>query len=334
MPRLSVLLPCRDAEAYLGQAMRCLEAQTYRDFEVVAVDDGSTDETAALLASWSSRDPRVQLLSPGRVGLVEALRLGTAHCSGDLLARFDADDLAQPTRFAEQIGYLDARPRVAAVGTRIRYFPWERVGWGARRYQTWLNRLSEPDELARDIFVECPVAHPSMMIRRESLARVGGYRANGWPEDYDLVLRLHAGGARLANVPRVLHFWRETDGRASRTDPRYSREAFLRCKIEFLRRGALKSRREVRIWGAGVVGKGLARALRSSGIEVAAFYDIDPRRIGQEVHGAPVLDIGEVARRRDAYLLVAVGAAGARELIRAELTAAGFCEPADYRVVA
>lgn len=334
MPRLSVLLPCRDAAAYLDQAIRCLEAQTYRDYEVVAVDDGSTDGSTAILERWAARDRRVRLLSPGRVGLVDALRLGSAHCRGDLVARFDADDLARPTRFAEQLEYLDSRPQVAAVGSRVRYFPRERVGWGARRYQEWLNRLGEPEHLARDIFVECPVAHPSMVIRLEELTRVGGYRANGWPEDYDLILRLHAGGAKLANLPRVLHYWRETDGRASRTDSRYSREAFWSCKIEFLRRGPLEGRREVAIWGAGTVGKEVARMLRTAGIEVVAFFDIDPRKIGQEVHGAPVLNVGEVVHLRDTYLLVAVGAAGARELIRGQLAAAGLDEPGDYRVVA
>jgi glycosyltransferase involved in cell wall biosynthesis len=329
-----VLLPCRDTAEHLPQAIRSLRLQTFRDFEVVAVDDGSTDETGELLERWAARDPRVRVVHTARSGLAEALKAGSALCRGELLARADADDVAHPRRFAQQIEWLDARPDVSAVGTHVRYFPWEHVGWGARRYQSWLNELSEPETLARDIFIECPIAHPTLMIRRSAFEDVGGYRVNGWPEDYDLVLRLHLAGARLANVPHVLHFWREGEARASRNDRRYSADAFRRCKIHYLRRSLLSGRDSVTIWGAGRVGKAFARALAGEGVRVRRFFDIDPRKIGREVHGAPVLDASRVAPGRDAYLLVAVGAAGARQLIRERLAAAGFRELEDYCCVA
>jgi glycosyltransferase involved in cell wall biosynthesis len=333
-PRLSVLLPCRDAAEHLPQAIRGLQLQTYSEFEVVAVNDGSADDTAEILERWSARDDRVRVLHLERVGLAEALAAGSEQCRSEMLARADADDVAHPRRFARQLELLSARPDVMAVGTQVRYFPWEKVGWGARRYQNWLNGLSEPECLARDIFVECPIAHPTLMVRRSALDDVGGYRVNGWPEDYDLVLRLHLAGARLANVDRVLHFWREGDERVSRNDPRYSPEAFRRCKVHYLRKGILAERGWVNLWGAGRVGKDFARALREGGIEVRAFFDIDPKKVGQQVHGAPVYDARHIGGHRDGYLLVVVGAAGARELIRAQLQALGFQEARDFCCVA
>ncbi len=333
-PRLSVLLPCRDAAEHLPQAIRSLSLQTWRDFEVVAVDDGSSDDTGELLERWAARDPRVRVVHRQRSGLAGALAVGSSLCRGELIARADADDVAHPRRFAQQIEWLDARPDVAAVGTHVRYFPRDRVGWGARRYERWLNELSEPESLARDMFVECPIAHPTLMIRRSAFVEIGGYRVNGWPEDYDLLLRLHLSGARLANVPQVLHFWREGGARASRTDPRYSADAFRRCKIHYLRRSRLADHDSVTIWGAGRVGKAFARALNAAGLRVRRFFDIDPRKIGQEIHGAPVLDAARVDPGRDRYLLVAVGAAGARGLIRETLAVAGFREPDDFCCVA
>ena len=151
---------------------------------------------------------------------------------------------------------------------------------------------------------------------------------------HDLVLRLHTSGAQLANVPRVLHFWREGSHRMSRTDPRYAPDAFRRCKIHYLRAGLLEGRDVVNIWGAGRVGKDFARALADAGVRVANFFDIDPRKIGQEIHGAAVRPVDEAPRRRTEYLLVAVGAPGAREMIREELAAAGYEEPLDYCCVA
>ncbi len=329
-----MLLPCRNAAQHLPQAIRSLQLQTHRDFEVVAVDDGSRDQTPALLERWAAHDERVRPVHLDGVGLAEALRAGSELCAGSLIARVDADDVAHPRRLAEQIALMSRRPELAAVGTHVRYFPWERVGWGARRYQRWLNGLAEPESLARDMFVECPIAHPTLMIRRAALDGVGGYRANGWPEDYDLILRLHSAGAQMANVPRVLHFWRERDGRASRRDPRYSADAFRRCKIHFLHQGRLRGHESVGIWGAGRVGKAFARSLAEHGVRVRDFFDIDPRKIGQRIDGARVRDAREVGDFSEGYLLVAVGSNGARELIRAELAERGMREPSDYRCVA
>ena len=334
VPRISVLMPCRDAAEHLPQAIRSLSQQTFRDFDVIAVNDGSLDDTGTELERWASRDSRVRVIHENRKGLAEALRSGSELCRGELLARADADDVVHPRRFAEQLELLDGRPDVAAVGTHVRYFPWESIGVGARRYQRWLNGLSEPESLARDVFVECPIAHPTLMVRRAVFEQVGGYRANGWPEDYDLVLRLHNSGARLANLPRIRHYWREREDRASRTDPRYSADSFRRCKIHHLRESILRNRDAVSIWGAGRVGKDFARALADQGVRVTRFFDIDPRKIGQEIYGAPVHRAGEISRFRGEYLLVIVGAPGARGLIREQLAAAGLQEPRDFRCVA
>lgn len=328
------MLPCRNAARHLGQAIEGLRRQTVGDFEVIAVDDGSTDRTGSILERWAAEDGRVRVVQTEGLGVAEALRVGSEMCRGELVARADADDLTHPCRFGDQIELLDANPNVAAVGTHVRYFPREAVGWGARRYQSWLNGLVDPESLVRDMFVECPIAHPTLMARRDAFEAVGGYQAKGWPEDYDLILRFHAAGAGLANVPRVRLFWRESGERASRTDPNYSAEAFRRCKVHYLHRCLPQSRAAVYVWGAGRVGKAFARAVESGGAKLRGFFDIDPRKIGQTIYGAPVLDAAEAGRRRDAYLLVAVGAPGARALIRDELRAAGLEEPRDYRCVA
>lgn len=333
-PRLSVLLPCRDAAEHLPQAMRSLQVQTFRDFEVLAVNDGSRDTTGELLESWGAKDDRVRVVHLERVGLAGALQESARLSRGELLARADADDVAHPRRFAEQVEFLSAHPAISAIGTHVRYFPHEEVGWGARRYQGWLNGLSDPESVARDVFVECPIAHPTLMVRRSAFEQVDGYRVNGWPEDYDLILRLHVAGARLANLPRVLHYWREGNDRASRTDPRYAPDAFRGCKIHYLRQSCLQGHNAVNIWGAGRVGKDFARALIDEGIEIRGFFDIDPRKIGQRIYDAPVWDAHDVIRHADTYLLVAVGAAGAREFIREQLDEAGFKEPQDYRCMA
>lgn len=354
MSRVSILMPCRDAAAHLDATITSIRAQDYTDYEVVAVDDGSTDDTFRQLTEWSRDDRRVRVLQTGGRGLVAALATGLAAARGELVARMDADDLAEPERLEKQVALMERDPRIAACGTGIRYFPRDQVQAGARRYEAWINALHTSHEIARDIFIECPIPHPTLMIRRHVLLGVGGYRELGWPEDYDLVLRVWAAGYRMAKLPDVLLHWRESPDRASRTDLRYAEVEFRRIKIFFLQRTLLAGGRDAIVWGAGPIGKTFARELAQAGTRIRAFVDIDPRKIGQEIHDVPVLGPGHVVdflrdlaadragagdgadrpNAQNPLILAAVGQEGAREEIRAECRRQGLVEMDDFVAVA
>ncbi|UCF39546.1 MAG: glycosyltransferase [Gemmatimonadota bacterium] len=331
-PRLSVLLPCRNTAPTLEAAAASLSAQTFADFEVVAVDDGSDDGTPDLLAAWAARDGRIHPVRTPPRGIVAALRTAAARAEGELLARMDADDIAKPARLERQVAYLDARPDVAACGTRVRYIPRRLVRDGARRYERWINDVVSPDDIERDLFVECPIPHPTLLVRRGAFARAGGYRDTEWPEDYDLVLRLWATGERMGKVPEVLLEWREGEDRLSRTDPRYAEEAFRRCKVHYLARRI--GGRPVVVWGAGPVGKAFARTLQAARQHVIAFVELDRRKLGQTIHDALVIHPSDLKQYRSAYVVGAVGSPEARAEIRAALAAAGFREPEECCAVA
>jgi glycosyltransferase involved in cell wall biosynthesis len=332
-PKISVLLPCRNVDAVLEDAAVSLRVQTLSDFEVVAVDDGSTDCTWQFLLDWAASDPRVRPLHAAGRGIAAALATAQAYARGELIARMDADDIADPGRLEAQAHLLQTHPKLAGCGTHVRYFPRSELRQGALRYEAWLNGLRSADAVAREIFVECPIAHPTLMLRRSALLAVGGYREMGWPEDYDLVLRLWATGHRLAVVPEVLLHWRDSPERASRRDPRYEPAAFRRCKVHFLAR-TLAAGREIVVWGAGRVGKAFARELVAQGVPLRAFVDLDPRKIGQEVHGVEVVAPDRIDRFRDAFAVAAVGSPGARAEIRQALDQAGWVELRDYCAVA
>lgn len=331
---VSVLLPVRDAREHLPACIASLEGQTWTDFEVVAVDDASCDGSRALLDAWARRDPRVRVLEgPGR-GLVAALEAGRVACRGRWLARMDADDIAAPERLRRQLALVERKPELTGCGSLVEYFPPGNVQGGARRYQRWLNGLVEPGAIERDMFVECPLAHPTFFLRADRVEAVGGYRDRGWPEDYDLILRLWAAGARFAKVPEVLLRWREGPGRLSRLAEAYSEDAFRRCKAHFLARTLLRERDGAVVWGSGPVGKAFALALKREGVTLRAFVDLSPRKIGQEIHGAPVVAPEDVDRFRGAFCVAAVGQPGARAEIRSALAAAGWRETKDFCAVA
>lgn len=328
-PRVSVLLPVRDARGTLAEALQSLLAQDLGALEVVLVDDGSTDGSADLArAVWP--DDRLRVLTPGRVGLVTALNTGLDACRAELVARMDADDVCAPARLRLQVQHLDEHPEVSVVGCLVRCFAARGLEGGYTRYEAWINGLRSHDDMVREIFIESPLAHPSVVYRRAAIVGLGGYRDLGWPEDYDLWLRAARAGLRLDKVPEVLLSWRDEPDRTSRRNPAYSAEAILRCKAHHLAAGPLATARPVVIWGAGPIGARLARALRGRGVTISAFVDIDPRKVGRSRGGASIIPPAALAFLERPFVVAAVGAAGARALIREHLVAGGLVEGADF----
>lgn len=334
-PSVSVLLPVRDAEGTLAECLDSLAAQTFTDYEIVAVDDGSCDASPQLLRRHAASDPRLRVVAAPRSGLVAALNSGLARCRAPFVARMDADDVASPRRLELQAERLEAEPAITVLGCRVSLLsPPGFANAGMRAYVAWQNSLLDPAAIVRDLWVESPLVHPSVMVRSAALRSLGGYRACGGPEDYDLWLRGHAAGWRFAKHTESLLCWRDAPGRLTRSDPRYAAERFRDVKIEALSRGPLAGGREVVLWGAGPIGKGWSRALSAAGHRVAAFVEIHPRRIGARVHGVPVVGVAGAARFRGALHLAAVGQPGARESIRSAARELGLVEGRELLAVA
>jgi glycosyltransferase involved in cell wall biosynthesis len=326
-------MPCRDAAADLPAAMASLEAQTLGDFEVLATDERSSDVTRDRLLAWAERDGRVRVLTaraPGRVGALSAL---LAAARAELVARMDPHHVADPRRFQEQCALLDADPRIAMCGVRVR-FATAPSGSVPRRHFHWLNGPVAADAIARELFVYPPVAPASVLVRRSVLLGVGGYRDMGWPEDYDLQLRLWAAGYRMASTSRVLLNARPGSPGYAAVEPGYDGGALRRCKIHFLRRTLLAARAGAVIWGTGPVARAFGRELLRHAIPVRGFIDARPPRRSRRIQDAPVLPPSRLESLRDALLLLAVGVAAVRDEIRAALTARGARELEDFVAVA
>jgi glycosyltransferase involved in cell wall biosynthesis len=338
MPLISVLLPCYNAAATLGEALESLSRQTLTEFEVIAVDDGSNDATLDILDSWADQDRRIRILSQPHQGIVCALNNGLAACQAHYIARMDADDRAHPARLERQLAYLEEHPEASLVGSQVQGFPLEALRGGFASYLEWQNSLLTDAEIRREMFVESPLAHPSVTFRREWVEKAGAYQDRGWAEDYDLWLRLYLAGALFAKLPEALLDWRDHPGRLTRLDPRYSLENFLRAKAFYLSRGPLQRRDAVILWGAGMIGRRLSKHLAHQGAPLVAFVDVDPKKIGRTRRGLPILPpeaLPELWQRfTNPALLAAVGARGARQLIRARLSLFGLLEGQDWWGVA
>ena len=172
-PAVSVLLPVRDASATLDACLRSIARQTMDDWECVVVDDGSSDDSAAILSARARGDERFRVTSTPPCGLVAALNTGVELARGRWVARIDADDLMHRDRLAHQLQALDGDSDLVGVGSHVRFFPRSALGDGMREYEAWINAMRSAEDVRRDVFIECPIPHPTLTISRDVLRRCG-----------------------------------------------------------------------------------------------------------------------------------------------------------------
>ena len=329
---VSVVLPCFNAADTLSAAIASIRDQTYEDWELIVLDDGSTDDSRRIAEDFAELDSRIRIVASPHVGIVAALQQACAQARGPFIARMDADDVAHPARFERQVALMTSDPRLALCGTRVN-MRGPNIGYGRHRYETWINGLVTHEEIVRELFVECPIPHPTFMLRRESFDRAGGYEDHGWPEDYDLCMRMFLAGMRFGKVEQALLDWTESPKRLSMVDPRYAPESFRALKRHYLFQSYLRGHDSFYQWGAGEVGK---RWLREWGVgrRPLAVVDINPRKIGHAIHGIPVIAPEALPGPGAAYLIIAVGARTARQEIRARLEPRGYRELEDFLFLA
>ena len=323
-------MPVHNGGAYLNAAVGSILEQSLDNLELLIVDDHSDDGAIEQLP----RDPRIRRVASRGRGIVAALNTGLSTARAPLIARMDGDDIALPGRLEQQREYLARQPGVGIAGAQVELFGDEPITDGYRRYQRWINGLTEPDDIARSLFIESPIPHPSAMWRAPLIEALGGYRDTPWPEDYDLWLRAHAAGIRMGKPTGILLRWRDHSNRLSRTDLRYATEQFFAAKAATLVELYLRERPAM-VCGTGRQAVYLCDALRGCGAEVSHFVDIDPRRIGGSKRGIPIIGMHQVVtHRRGGMLLGAVAAWGARERLRSWLLSENFVEQRDFLLAA
>jgi GT2 family glycosyltransferase len=318
MPRVSVLLPVRDAAPWLSSALASLARQTLADHEVIAIDDGSRDGSGELLDRAARRDPRFVVRHTPARGLPAALDLALSLARAPWVARQDADDVSHRKRLECQFDWLEAHPDVDVLGTCVRLFPDGATGAGMRRWAAWHDSLLTHEAMRRELMIDSPLAHGTAMIRRSVLEAAGGWHERGWAEDLDLWVRLFARGARFAKLAQPLYGWRQHRGSATHTDARYSHMRFLSLKSAALDEDFLSGGRRATLIG---VGTSLSRWRETLGPRLERSVEL--RR--------PAPESLESLRPP---LVLALVAPVARERWRSVLTNRGLRELSDFIFVA
>lgn len=202
IPGISVLLAVRNGERFIDAALSSLARQSYADFEIILVDNGSSDGTSRIIDKWAQREPRLRPFRHQKVGLARSLNYAASMASAPLFARLDADDLALPTRLEAQHAWMRQNPRVGLAGSYADF-----INLNGRILGTIKHPVSDA-ELRRSLRSGCPFVHSSVIMRRSAFETAGGYREGlRVTEDFDLWTRM-AETAELANLPAVLIAYR------------------------------------------------------------------------------------------------------------------------------
>ena len=331
---VSVVMPVRNAEGTLTRALDSIVAQTFRNWELIAVDDGSGDYSGALLEEFSRRDPRVRVIHTPPQGIARALQTGCTEAAGRWIARMDADDLMHPGRLAGQLDFANARPGLGVISCLVDYGG-HAAGFAA--HVAWINSLGTAEEISLRRFIEAPVAHPSVMFRRDLLEHHGGYRSGDFPEDYELWLRWLDAGVRFGKVPHKLLVWNDPPGRLSRNDPRYAVGHFYQTKCRYLARWLgrhVDPARKLWLWGAGRITRRRFDALEAAGMPFEGFIDVDPKKANTHRDGRRVRMADELPDIAESFIITGVANRGARENIHGYLTESGRIEGRDFIMAA
>ena len=301
MPKVSILLPFHDAKPVtLKRAVASAMNHHYDDYELVLVsndNDEQNDDAAIFSDSLAFHRKNVKYVIEQQKGIAFALNAGLQHCTGEYIARMDADDIMSVARLKLQSDYLDQHLHIGLVSGLVNFESELAESKGYEEYVSQINSWRSEEDIYMHRFVESPFAHPSVMFRRELIEKFGGYSTAPVPEDYELWLRWMHHGVRMAKVPFEVLTWHDHASRLSRTHPNCSPEAFDTVRYHYLARWLeprLSSLPPIYVWG-GKLARKKVKLLEEQGIRIKGFIDVkQPEREGDFIHYSEIPKPGEM----------------------------------------
>jgi len=330
-PLISVILPFYNAEGTLGRAIESILSQSFPFFELILVDNNSDDGSRDIALQFAKEDPRCRLIDEKTQGVMHAMNAGIEASGADYIARMDSDDVSLPQRLEIQYNFLEKNPYLGLVGGKVEHIGHHDNTKGLETFVSWVNSFITTKEIDLFRFIEIPVVNPTIMFRREVALKYGGCREGDFPEDYEMLLRWLDAGVKMGKLDTVLLKWHDSNTRLTRTDERYSSDAFYRVKTFYLARWLRENNRffpRVKIWGAGRISRKRASLLENEGIFIDGYIDIDKNKQNENcIHHSEISPPGNY------FILSYVSNRGARSKIREFLNDKNYEEGEDYLFV-
>lgn len=328
-PLISIIIPFKNTANFLPDCLKSIQQQTHQNWELLIVDDHSTDNSFEIVKLYSENDQRITLITSKGHGIINALQTGYAKANGKYVTRMDSDDKMAPSKLETMVNQLlHYGPGHIALGL-VSYFSEKGVGNGFIEYQNWLNQLTSQGDNFNGIYKECVIPSPCWMISTSDFDACGGFNFTVYPEDYDLAFRYYQHNYKCIPSKKVLHYWRDYGERASRNDDNYSKNSLLDIKIKHFIGLDLNLSTQLVLWGAGQKGKRVAQQLLEQNIDFHWICD-NPKKIGKDIYGKKLLPFNHLKQLNHFQSIITVANKIAQQEIRTYMASLHKKEMEDY----
>ena len=264
MPTISFLMPVKNGEEFIKETIESIQRQDFSDWELIIVDDFSTDQTVNLV--HSIQDNRIRIVQNQIPGIIQALSLALSKATGNYVTRIDCDDLLPVKRLSLMMKTILECNKSTLVTGLVKYFSSGEISPGYMKYENWINTVNLEGSQYKNMYRECVIASPNWLCDRNTLIQIGGFTGLNYPEDYDLIFRWYEHGFTFRCVPEITLFWREHPNRTSRTSSNYNQEAFFKLKINRFLQLNYNPKKKLMVWGNNRKAKLATLLLKKSNI--------------------------------------------------------------------
>jgi glycosyltransferase involved in cell wall biosynthesis len=321
---ISIVMPVKNAFKYLEECILSIQNQSLADWELIAINDNSSDDSIHILNKFSDSDSRIKVFNNDGKGIIDALILAYSKTEGEFISRMDADDKMHPNKLQMLSDSLRENPK-AIITAKVSYFSDTELGQGYLDYQNWLNQFIDQQNHYSGIYQECVLPSPCWMMTRSTLDALGGFKSLSYPEDYDLCFKAYQKNIQILGVNEILHYWRDYSERTSRNDPNYADNTFIGLKTRYFIACDNKSDQPLILWGAGKKGKKIARLLIESGTKFI-WATNNPKKLNVPIYDQQLVLDEEISDIKDAQLIIAIADRKASEGILRVLQASAVDE--------
>ncbi|MBI1185604.1 glycosyltransferase [bacterium] len=325
---ISVILPFYNAENTLARAIQSVLNQSGVQLQLILVNNNSSDNSRAVAAQFSAENQNIILVDEAKQGVVFAMNKGLELANGTYIARMDADDIWFADKLRKQLAFLEHHNEIELLATQVAYQA-ERPLKGLQAYVAWSNAIQTPDDISKMIFAESPLINPSIMFKASLVERFGYYRQGDFPEDYEMFLRWHANGVKMAKLNETLMQWTDSDTRLTRTHAAYSPEAFNTIKCQYLSQWLKTNNHlapKVWVWGAGRKTRRKAEELTKYGVQIEGYIDLFQGRTNRK----QCIAYTDLKNDKSKFVLSFVSNRGRSTEIRNYLKSIGLVETEDF----
>ncbi|SNR65025.1 Glycosyltransferase involved in cell wall bisynthesis [Maribacter sedimenticola] len=328
-PLVSILIPFKNVAPYLEECLGSIQQQTYLNYEVIAVNDHSNDDSLAIAQRYSAKDARFKIYCNEEKGIITALRKAYKHSKGTFITRMDSDDYMTEHKIETMVSALMNNGKGSLALGLVRYFSKTGVNDGYARYEKWLNKLTVKGHNFKEIYKECVIPSPCWMVYRSDFEICGAFKPNRYPEDYDLAFRFYEHGLSCIATNQVLHFWRDYTTRTSRTSEHYAQNYFIAIKLHYFLKLEYDTGKTLVVWGAGKKGKEVARSLIEKKIPFTWVCD-NTKKIGKEIYGVKLLHYSQLEKISISQCIITVANEDEQYTIKTYLEELGTTSSVDY----